>query len=102
MDFLKSKTVVIKSIGDKALTIKELSLKAQAEFSDVVNDDKRRYLAGAVTCKYGVVEWADKSVDELAEMLSMVQIGEISAAIHELGGIVKNSESDLTDSSSLN
>lgn len=101
MDYLKSQTVVIKSIGDKALTIRELSAKSQVEFMETFNDEKRRYLAGSVCCKYGVPEWKEMAVEAIADMLSMLQIDEISKAVQSLSGLEsKNSDSTLSEDSS--
>lgn len=103
MDYLKSQSVVIQSLGEKALTIRELSAKAQVEFMETFHDEKRRYLAGSVTCKYGVPEWSELTPEAISEMLSLRQIDEITKAVQELSGIgSKNSESTLNDDSFSN
>lgn len=102
MDYLKTKSVNIESIG-KALTIRQLSAKGAAEFSRIYEDVKTRHLAGAVICKYGVPDWSALEAEEISASLTVPQIDEISKAIHELSQAdVKNSASTPQENSSSN
>ena len=97
MDYLKSKTVEIKSIGE-SLVLKQLSYGAWHEI--IHEEDTHKSMA--MMCQRGVPDWKDKPIEEIAGMLNPEQVKEISEAIQDLGGIPKNSDSTPSDDSSSN
>lgn len=100
--YLKQESVRIESIG-QTLTIQQVSAAGNAEASVLYADGKTPHLAGAVICKYGVVEWANESIEDIANSLSTVQLDEITQAIYKLSSIdAKNSASTLPENSSSN
>lgn len=99
-DYLKRASVAIASIG-ATLELRQLSAKAHAETVRAYDTDKTGFLAGAVAVKYGVPEWAEKTPDEILDMLTSEQIGEITEAIAALSGVdAKKSATPSAGSSS--
>jgi hypothetical protein len=81
---LKQKTVQVESLGE-GLLLRQLSAKGQISIIEAEN----QYDGVLIACKYGVVDWADKSVDEIAEMITLEQAGEISTHIFALSEITE-------------
>lgn len=98
MSYLKEEAVHIDSIGE-TLNLRELAAVAQIAIHEVVDVP---FEGMFVACKHGVKEWANMSIDELKDMISLRQAGEISAHIFRLSGLdeEKNSESGPSEGSS--
>ena len=85
---LKTETVRIESL-DEDIELRELSAKA---FSDSQEED-RGVMRAVISCKYGVVAWSDRSVDEIAESEPMRVITEIAYAVAKLSGAISEDDS---------
>lgn len=97
MSYLKEEKVKIESLNE-TLTLRELNAAGQIALMEAKDTN---FEGMFIACKHGVMEWAEKSVDEIKGMLTLRQAGEVSTAVFELSGVeVKNSESDPGDDSS--
>ena len=90
-DYLKRGTAIIESMGNVQLEIRQLSAKAQTECLKAYEKDETKLMAGAIAVKYGVVEWNDKTPEEILEMINFDQIREINEAVDALDPDVKKS-----------
>jgi hypothetical protein len=88
---LREKDIQIESLGC-SLRIRELTARAHIEMIQSTGEFDSMFIA----MKHGVPAWADKSIDDLKDELSMRQAMEVSRPILELSGVPigKNSESD--------
>jgi hypothetical protein len=98
MSYLNEKAVEIESLGE-TVEIRELPATAQLQ---IMESQDVPFEGMFIACKYGVKAWVDKPLDEIKDMLSLRQVGEISSAVLELSGFdEKNFESDPSEDSSL-
>lgn len=97
MSYLKQKTVHIESLGEDLL-IRELPSAAQLQ---MIEHKDSPFEGIFIACKFGVVDWAEKSLDEIKEMISMRQANEVSSAVFDISGVdVKKSDSAPNEDSS--
>lgn len=82
------KTATIK-VGEHDVAIRELSVKASAELAALQrsDDDEDKAQIPALVCKYGVVEWADATVDEIEEGVGVLDLNLLVTEIYKLSGI---------------
>jgi hypothetical protein len=97
MSYLKEKSVHFDALGS-SLVVRELPSIAQLE---IIDAQDKPFEGVFIACKWGVKDWADLSLDEIKQMISMRQASEISTAVFELSGVdEKNSASDPSADSS--
>ena len=84
MTYLRERQVVIESLGE-SITIRELSARAQVKIIEA--QEQQGYAGMFIACRYGVPAWSEKSEDEIAEMITLAQAGEIAAAVFGLSGV---------------
>lgn len=83
MSYLKEQRVFVESIGE-TLTIKQLPAIAQIQIME--SQESGAYDGLFVACKYGVVEWSEKTIDELKGILPMSLAVEVSGHVFALSG----------------
>jgi hypothetical protein len=76
---LKQKTIQVESLGE-GLLLRQLSAKGQI----AVIEANGQYDGVLIACKHGVVDWADMSVEEISETITLEQAGEIASHIFDL------------------
>lgn len=83
MQYLKEKTVRVESIADSIL-IRELSALAQIQ---IIEAQETPFEGLFIACKFGVVDWSEKSVDEIKGLVTLSQASEIAGLVFELSGL---------------
>lgn len=86
---LKSESIIV---SDMPLTITEINAKATIALSDARTDGASDTEVAAIICHHCVVEWRDKSMDELLLETTPNQLGEVVKRILTLSGV--NEEQD--------
>lgn len=79
-----------KALG-KEVELVELSYRAQAKIMQAYRDGEP-YDVGPIMVKYGVAEYHDATLDEIADSLPLGVIGELSDAVSDFSGIDEDHE----------
>ena len=82
MSYLKEKMVRVEALG-ASLLLRELSALAQIE---IMGAAESPFEGVFIACKHGVVDWADKSIDDLKGMMTLQQASEVAGVIFEMSG----------------
>ena len=82
MSYLKEKMVRVEALG-ASLLLRELSALAQIE---IMGAAEAPFEGVFIACKHGVVDWADKSIDDLKGMMTLQQASEVAGVIFEMSG----------------
>ena len=98
--YLPTKKIRIESLGQE-LELRGLSTAEHIEISDTKDGDEK-FRGSLLTCKFGVVEWADESIEDIAKNVSIAAVNEIARHVYTLSGVdmAKNSDSATDDDSS--
>lgn len=95
--FLKTGSVTVRG---REFQIRELCTQAQIEMVEASRSDDG-LKAVVIACKHGVLDWAEKTVEEIASSVPLSILQQIAESIYDLSGVEsKNSESDPSEDSS--
>ena len=89
-DIRRRKTYACKGLG-RDVELVELSYKAQSLLIDCYSNG-RPSDSGPIMVRYGVTEFHDTSEDEIAEMLTLPIVVELSEAVGDFSGIGDDEE----------
>ena len=82
---LRKKTIVV---DDEELVIQEMSVAGHMEMGECDTETTvGKWKASLIICKYGVVDWAELSTDEIAVKISPRTIEEVTPQVMELSGM---------------
>ena len=80
---LKTKAVRVESLGEDIL-VRELSARAQIE---IIEAAEKSFEGVFIAVHYGVPDWADRSIDDLKDQLTLSQATEIAGHVFTLSGV---------------